>query len=84
MKIDDRGNSLTGRRDGIPVFTISYCSSPTPGIPIVNDGWRLYEIRWHKTRFGKPVKNKNPREALVGTFQSKARALEEARTRYGE
>ena len=76
------GNRLTGFRDGRPIFFIEYHGSP-PGVPIKDEGWRLYEARWHKTRFGQPVINKYPRKKLIDVFESRSEATSEALKRYG-
>lgn len=83
MELVYRGSTAWGYRGGNPIFKVEYYGSP-PGIPIKDEGWRLYEMRWHKTRFGKPVKNKYAREALVGVFETQEQALDSARVRYSK
>ena len=76
------GRIAGGPVGGRPLFEILYYGPGEKGTTIVNQGWRLYEARWHKTRFGKPVVNKYARWALVGVFGSEADALDAARKRW--
>lgn len=61
----------SGYRGSEYLFRIEYHGPGDRGQPIVNQGWRLLEVRWHKTRSGRPVTNKNPRYALVGVYNTK-------------
>ena len=79
-----RGSQTTGYIDGKPVFRIVYAGPGMDGQPIVNQGWRLYEMRWHRKRRGvRKVKNRYPREALVDVFDTEEDALDAAEDRYG-
>lgn len=74
---------LHGFRDGVPIFKIEYNGPGDFGQPVVNQGWNLFEARWHKTRFGQPVKNKYPRWARIGVHDTKGQAIIEAFKLYG-
>ena len=83
MELVHRGSKTTGYREGVPIFQIRYAGPSMDGQPIVNQGWRLYEMRWHKTRRGHgPVTNKYPREALIDVFETREIALDAAKEKY--
>ncbi len=53
--------------DGVPSYKLWY-NAPDEKFPVKNEGWNLYEARWHKHRQGRKVRNRRPRWALVGVF----------------
>ena len=61
-------------------FRIEYHGPGEDGQPIKNQGWRIYEARWHKTRRGLPVKRsrsqQKPRWALIEVCETEAEARE--------
>ena len=76
------GDKLTGYRDGAPVFKMEYAGPGDDGQRIANQGWRVYEARWHATRQGRPVQNRRPRWAMVGVFDSQDGAMGEIERRW--
>ena len=77
-----RGNKLSGFVDGEPVFKMEYYGPGEDGQQIANQGWRIYEARWHTMRQGRPVQNRRPRWALVGVFDSQSDAEAEIERRW--
>jgi hypothetical protein len=76
-------NISLGYRGNEFLFRIAYAGPAKGGQPIVDQGWRLYEVRWHKTRFGRPVRSKNPRYALISVHETRIEAEKAAMERYG-
>jgi len=72
----------SGYRGNEFLFRIEYHGPGQGGQPVVNQGWRLLEVRWHKTRFGRPVQNKNPRYALISVHDTLDDAKNAATERY--
>ena len=65
--------------DGRPLYRIEYVGSGDDGTQIVDQGWRVYAMTWHKHRFGRPVVNKYAREKLIGVCESREEARNFAR-----
>ena len=74
VKVGDKIRYL--RNPTSPLYKVEYCG-PAGNVQIVNQGWRVYEARWHQKRFGLPVKNRYPRWALMAVFETEDEAWAE-------
>lgn len=72
-----------GRTEERPIFRIWYNAPPPGGGQIPNMGWNLFEARWHRTRQGRPVKNRYPRWARLGVYDTRLEALNAAIEHFG-
>lgn len=62
---------------------ISYAGPSEDGLPVKDQGWRLYEFTYARTHKGNPIKRlvQRPYRKLLGVFATYEEANNEARKR---